>query len=50
VAVELAEETAQFDPETGGGDAAARQAGMDDAREVGMKAMSRKFRALGGDV
>ncbi|MTD93842.1 phosphomethylpyrimidine synthase ThiC [Hyphomicrobium sp. xq] len=41
-AVELAEETTQVDPETAAGDAAARQAGMDQ--------MSQKFRELGGDV
>jgi phosphomethylpyrimidine synthase len=49
-AVELAEETTQVDPETAAGDAAARQAGMDDAREAGMKEMSQKFRDLGGEV
>ena len=41
-AVELAEETTLVDPKTDAGDAAARQAGMDE--------MSRKFRELGGDV
>jgi len=41
-AVELAEETTQVDPTTDAGDAAARQAGMDE--------MSRKFRDLGGQV
>ncbi len=41
-AVELTEETVQVDPETDAGDAAARQAGMDE--------MSRKFRELGGEV
>ena len=40
--VELAEETTQVDPETDAGEAAARQAGMDQ--------MSTKFRALGGEV
>ncbi len=40
--VELAEETTQVDPETGAGDAAAREAGTQE--------MSRKFRALGGEV
>jgi phosphomethylpyrimidine synthase len=49
-AVELTEETTQVDPETDAGDAAARQAGMDDAREAGMKEMSQKFRELGGEV
>ncbi|WP_072372251.1 phosphomethylpyrimidine synthase ThiC [Hyphomicrobium sp. NDB2Meth4] len=41
-AVELAEETTQVDPETDAGNAAARQAGMDE--------MSRKFRDLGAEV
>jgi phosphomethylpyrimidine synthase len=48
--VELAEETTQVHPETAAGDEAARQAGMDDAREVGTKEMSQKFRDLGGQV
>jgi phosphomethylpyrimidine synthase len=48
-AVELAEETTQVDPETDAGDAG-RQAGMDDAREAGMREMSKKFRELGGEV
>ena len=38
----MASETAQVDPETDAGDAAARQAGMD--------AMSAKFRELGAEV
>jgi phosphomethylpyrimidine synthase len=49
-AVELAEETTQVDPESDAGDAAARQAGMDDAREAGMREMSAKFREMGGEV
>jgi len=48
--VELAEETTQVDPGTDSGDAAARQAGMYDVREAGMRDMSAKFRALGGEV
>ena len=40
--VELAEETTQVDPETDTGEAATRQAGMDE--------MSAKFRELGGEV
>ncbi|MGZ5890884.1 MAG: phosphomethylpyrimidine synthase ThiC, partial [Hyphomicrobium sp.] len=40
--VELAEETTQVDPETDTGEAATRQAGMDE--------MSAKFRKLGGEV
>jgi phosphomethylpyrimidine synthase len=45
-AVELAEETTQIDPHSED----ARQAGMDDAREAGMREMSAKFRELGGEV
>jgi phosphomethylpyrimidine synthase len=41
-AVELTEETTQVDPETDAGDAAARQAGMDE--------MSAKFRDMGSEV
>ncbi len=41
-AVELAEQTTQVDPRTDAGDAAARQAGMDE--------MSAKFREMGGQV
>jgi len=48
-AVELVEETTQVDPETAAGEAAARQACMDDVRGVGMKAMSQQFRDLGGE-
>ena len=40
--VELAEETTQVDPEADAGDAAAREAGMDE--------MSAKFREMGGEV